>query len=362
MKKNVTYFFFLFGLFLSSPVSADWFINQMELIKNYRSFENLKEQHPSKPESNLPKGKYESESDYNTRLENARTPIVRRFFIEDEAKFDVPNNDNVVNFSYSPFDRITITENISFESAEGQNAFGAKSTIFVSRGSRKVFEPNKFDTQWPAKFTILSIDKEYLIKEDADIIFIKIIDMDISDPDNFIIDYDTRVANRNDAIPEERLINETVLKGNVVASGFYDKKNDNVIGVFSPNYDRFYHLYNNQVDNLSKQTKTVEFRNFKTRLSKEDLSWTIPIYVPQPKYPRRAQSRGKEGYAVIQVILTAAGGVRDPILIEEWPEGWGFGRSALKAANKLKYNPRIVDGVAKEVPGVIYKFTFNMTQ
>ena len=88
----------------------------------------------------------------------------------------------------------------------------------------------------------------------------------------------------------------------------------------------------------------------------------IPVYVPQPQYPRRAQTRAKEGYAVVQVIITTVGGVRDPILIEEWPEGWGFGRSAVKAAKKLKYNPRVVDGVAEEVPGVLYKFTFQMAK
>jgi len=88
----------------------------------------------------------------------------------------------------------------------------------------------------------------------------------------------------------------------------------------------------------------------------------IPVYVPQPQYPRRAQTRGKEGYAVIQVIITTVGGVREPVLIEEYPEGWGFGRSAIKAANKLKYNPRVVDGVAEEVPGVLYKFTFQMAK
>jgi periplasmic protein TonB len=88
----------------------------------------------------------------------------------------------------------------------------------------------------------------------------------------------------------------------------------------------------------------------------------IPVYVPQPKYPSRAQTRGKEGYAVVQVVITTMGGVRDPIMIEEFPEGWGFGRSAVKAAKKLKYNPRVVDGVPEEVPGVLYKFTFQMAK
>lgn len=86
----------------------------------------------------------------------------------------------------------------------------------------------------------------------------------------------------------------------------------------------------------------------------------IPVYIPRPQYPRRAETRGKEGYAVVQVIITTVGGVRDPVMIEEFPEGWGFGRSAVKAAKKLKYNPRVVDGVAEEVPNVKYKFTFQM--
>jgi len=88
----------------------------------------------------------------------------------------------------------------------------------------------------------------------------------------------------------------------------------------------------------------------------------IPVYIPQPQYPRRAQTRGKEGYAVVEVIITSTGGVRDPIMVEEFPEGWGFGRAAVKAALKLKYNPRVVDGVGQEVTGVFYKFTFQMAK
>ena len=86
----------------------------------------------------------------------------------------------------------------------------------------------------------------------------------------------------------------------------------------------------------------------------------IPIYVPQPKYPRRALVRGMEGYAVIEVTVTATGAVRDPVLLEEFPEGWRFGRAALKAAKKLKYNPLVIDGQAHESSGILYKFTFNL--
>ena len=84
----------------------------------------------------------------------------------------------------------------------------------------------------------------------------------------------------------------------------------------------------------------------------------IPVYVPKPRYPSRAEKAGKTGYAVVEVVVTEAGGVRDVKLLEEWPENYGFGKSALKAAEKLKYNPRVINGIAVEVPGVLYKFTF----
>ena len=88
----------------------------------------------------------------------------------------------------------------------------------------------------------------------------------------------------------------------------------------------------------------------------------IPVYVPQPQYPRRAQTQGKEGYAVVEVTITTVGDVRDPVMVEEFPEGWGFGKAAMKAAGKLKYSPKIVDGVPQEVSGVLYKFTFQMAK
>ena len=50
-----------------------------------------------------------------------------------------------------------------------------------------------------------------------------------------------------------------------------------------------------------------------------------PVYSSIPKYPRTAQQKGIEGYAIIEVIVTKQGGVRDPVVIEEWPEGLGFG-------------------------------------
>lgn len=86
----------------------------------------------------------------------------------------------------------------------------------------------------------------------------------------------------------------------------------------------------------------------------------IPVFVPQPQFPRRAQDRGVSGYAVVEVTITTTGGVRDPQLIEEHPTGYGFGNAAVRAAERLRYNPRMVDGNAVEVSGVLYRFSFQI--
>ena len=88
----------------------------------------------------------------------------------------------------------------------------------------------------------------------------------------------------------------------------------------------------------------------------------IPVYVPQPRYPRRAVTKGISGYAVVSVTITETGAVRDPLIVEEYPDGYSFGSAAEKAAAKLKYNPRVIDGQPQEVKDVLYKFSFKIEE
>jgi protein TonB len=85
----------------------------------------------------------------------------------------------------------------------------------------------------------------------------------------------------------------------------------------------------------------------------------LPIVKVAPIYPRRAQSRGIEGYVIVEFTVTKNGSVRDPIVIEAQPENI-FNRAALDAALKFKYKPRVVDGEATEVAGVQNKITFEI--
>ncbi len=87
----------------------------------------------------------------------------------------------------------------------------------------------------------------------------------------------------------------------------------------------------------------------------------LPIVKVQPQYPRRALSRGIEGYVIVEFTVTKSGAVRDPIVVESDPPNI-FDRAAIKAAEKFKYKPRVVDGEPIEVPGVQNKITFAIAK
>ena len=97
----------------------------------------------------------------------------------------------------------------------------------------------------------------------------------------------------------------------------------------------------------------------------------IPLFKVQPIYPRRAQERGTEGYAIVSFTITESGSVEDAKPLEGYcgdPEGPQeemrpctlFNSASTRAALKLKYKPKIVDGKATPVEGVFHRFTFIM--
>lgn len=87
----------------------------------------------------------------------------------------------------------------------------------------------------------------------------------------------------------------------------------------------------------------------------------LPIVKVQPVYPRRALSRGIEGFVIVEFTVTKSGAVRDAVVIQAEPANV-FNRAAVKAALKFKYKPRVIDGEPIEVPGVQNKITFAIAK
>ena len=86
----------------------------------------------------------------------------------------------------------------------------------------------------------------------------------------------------------------------------------------------------------------------------------LPIVKVAPIYPQRALIRGIEGYCVVEFTVTKLGKVREPRIIDSQCTSSLFHRASLQASLKFKYKPRIIDGVAIDVPGVLNKFTFEI--
>ncbi|HCD26355.1 MAG TPA: protein TonB [Gammaproteobacteria bacterium] len=87
----------------------------------------------------------------------------------------------------------------------------------------------------------------------------------------------------------------------------------------------------------------------------------LPIVKVAPQYPRRAQTRGIEGFVLLEYIVTKTGAVRDPVVIDAKPPGI-FNRAAINAALKYKYKPKVVNGEPIDVAGVKTRITFEMAE
>ena len=99
----------------------------------------------------------------------------------------------------------------------------------------------------------------------------------------------------------------------------------------------------------------------------------IPLFKVTPIYPRRAQERGLMGYAIVTFTITETGTVENAEALEGFcgdptnPETVFrqcsiFNSASVRAATKLKYKPKIVDGKAVRVDDVPHKFTFILEE
>ena len=78
----------------------------------------------------------------------------------------------------------------------------------------------------------------------------------------------------------------------------------------------------------------------------------------QPNYPAGAIRQGLEGYVIVEFDVTANGKATN--VVARMSSHALFERAAIEAAKRLRYKPRIVDGVAVQTRGLRYRFTFEM--
>jgi len=86
----------------------------------------------------------------------------------------------------------------------------------------------------------------------------------------------------------------------------------------------------------------------------------LPIVKVAPIYPRRAMSRGIEGYCIVEYTVTRSGTIKDARVVPDQCTSSLFEKASIAASTKFKYKPRVIDGQAVEVPGVRNKFTYEL--
>lgn len=85
----------------------------------------------------------------------------------------------------------------------------------------------------------------------------------------------------------------------------------------------------------------------------------LPLVNVTPTYPTRAASRGIEGWCQVSFTVTETGGVRDVVVVDAEPPEI-FDTASIRAAEKFKFQPKVVDGKGVEVPNVQYVFRYQL--
>lgn len=85
----------------------------------------------------------------------------------------------------------------------------------------------------------------------------------------------------------------------------------------------------------------------------------LPLVNVTPQYPTRAASRGIEGWCQVKFTVTETGGVTDVVVVDGEPRGM-FDQSSIRAAERFRFQPRVVNGEGVAVPGVQYVFRYQL--
>jgi protein TonB len=84
----------------------------------------------------------------------------------------------------------------------------------------------------------------------------------------------------------------------------------------------------------------------------------MPVFKAQPDYPERARRRGIEGHCTVQYTISSLGTVINPSVVS--CSHAVFERTSIKAAEKFRYRPRVVNGESVAVSGQRNRFVFEL--
>lgn len=88
----------------------------------------------------------------------------------------------------------------------------------------------------------------------------------------------------------------------------------------------------------------------------------LPLVKIAPAYPQSGLNYNIEGYCTVEFTVTPKGTTRDIRVLEDQCTHAIFMRPSIMAAKKFRYQPRIVDGKAIEVHGIVNRFNYTIVK
>lgn len=85
----------------------------------------------------------------------------------------------------------------------------------------------------------------------------------------------------------------------------------------------------------------------------------LPLVRVAPQYPRRAMSRGIEGWVQLSFSISPTGSPTNVEVVDADPQNI-FNRAAVRAVEKWKYKPKVVNGQPVMRHGVEVVISFNL--
>lgn len=85
----------------------------------------------------------------------------------------------------------------------------------------------------------------------------------------------------------------------------------------------------------------------------------LPLNYITPEYPVAAIADNVEGYVLVEFTVTKEGSPRGIVILDRSP-GNIFNESAVNAAERFRFEPRIIDGNPVDAEGAQYLFTFEL--
>lgn len=87
----------------------------------------------------------------------------------------------------------------------------------------------------------------------------------------------------------------------------------------------------------------------------------LPLVRVAPQYPGRAMSRGIEGWVQLRFSISQTGTPYNVVVVANEPSGI-FDSAAIRAVEKWKYKPRVVNGQPTERHGIEVVISFNLEE